>query len=429
MRHTRPAPLDAADRRVRLAGWLLGAALLSPLPAAADGSLVIVGGALADDNREVYGAFLGALQGDGAVVVIPAASGRPARAAAEFARTLEAHGLEAGRVRVFPLAVRDDAGTAEVDESTWADNAWDASRVAELGEPSGFWFTGGDQMRIVQTMRGPEGRESPLLQLVRRRLAEGAVVGGTSAGAAVMSRRMIAGGDSFRALLDPLAASYSSTEDQDSGRLFLDRGLGFIGSGIVDQHFDRKARLGRLVRALAETGETVGYGVDEDTALVVDLSTGTASVAGRGSVTVLDARSARFDFKGEELASQLALSSGGSGTRFQMDPPAMVKAPGKPTRGHEYFGHEVLAGGGMAFSNARLDQALGYDLLDNDASSELSRYSLDDAGRMLVYRFSETPQSQGFWLSLGSVDRYAVSDVRLDIRRTVIRPPGPAAVQ
>jgi hypothetical protein len=48
---------------------------------------------------------------------------------------------------------------------------------------------------------------------------------------------------------------------------------------------------------------------------------------------------------------------------------------------------------------------------------------------IIFYRFSETPQSQGYWLSVGSVDRYAVSDVRLDIRRAAIQSPGPAAVQ
>ena len=66
-----------------------------------------------------------------------------------------------------------------------------------------------------------------------------------------MSRDMIAGGVSFTALLEPLASAYSDSEDQDSGRLFLSRGLGFLPDGLVDQHFDRKARLGRLVRALA----------------------------------------------------------------------------------------------------------------------------------------------------------------------------------
>ena len=204
MRRMEHSPLAAAARRVRLAGWLLASVLLSPLPAVAGGTLVIVGGALADDNQEVYQAFLGALQGDGPVVVIPAASGRPARAAAEFAGNLEAHGLDAGRVTVFPLAVRDDAATGEVDESTWSGNAWEASLVEGLGKPAGFWFTGGDQMRIMQALRSPDGRESPLLELVRQRLADGAVVGGTSAGAAVLSRRMSAGGESFLALLEPL---------------------------------------------------------------------------------------------------------------------------------------------------------------------------------------------------------------------------------
>lgn len=407
----------AGPRRVLLAGGLVAATMFLPVAAQAAGSLVIVGGALGDDNEEVHAAFLDALEGDGPVVVVPAASGRPARSAAEFSRNLQVRGLDAGRVVVFPLAVRDDADTDDVDESAWSDNAWDAALVEGLGQPAGFWFTGGDQMRILQTLRGPEGRESPLLELMRKRLADGAVIGGTSAGAAVMSRSMIAGGDSFRALVEPVTGAYASTEDQDSGRLFLSAGLGFLPTGLVDQHFDRKARLGRLVRALSETGEQAGFGVDEDTALVVDLTAGTATVAGRGTVTLVDARSARFDFSARELASNLEVSIGGRGARFLLDPPGLVGEPGQPTRGREYFGYEPVAGGGMAFANARLDEALGYDLLDNDSSSRLRRYSVDDSGRMLIYLFSETPHSQGYWLKQGAVDRYAVSRVRLDILR------------
>ena len=66
----------------------------------------------------------------------------------------------------------------------------------------------------------------PLLALIRRRLADGAVVGGTSAGAAVMSGVMIAGGDSFTALLEPPAGSYTDIAQQEGGALALAGGLG-----------------------------------------------------------------------------------------------------------------------------------------------------------------------------------------------------------
>jgi hypothetical protein len=68
----------------------------------------------------------------------------------------------------------------------------------------------------------------------------------------------------------------------------------------------------------------------------------------------------------------------------------------------------------MAFANPRLDQALGFDLLDNDAR-RLDRYSIDKRGRVLIYRFSQTNESKGFWRSAGSADRYTISKVRFDI--------------
>jgi cyanophycinase len=399
--------------RALLGAWALG--LLASFPVqAAEGTLLIVGGALEPDNAEVHRALIDALLPSGPLVIVPAASGQPARSAEGFAEDLRAHGLAADRIRVYPLAVRDDSETPDVDESDWARNAWDPERVAKVTNAAGFWFAGGDQMRITQAMLGPDGKESPLLQLVRARLDAGAVVGGSSAGAAVMSRDMIAGGVSFTALLEPLAGAYSDSEDQDSGRLFLSRGLGFLPDGMVDQHFDRKARLGRLARALAATSQARGFGVDEDTALLVHLGEDRARVLGRGSVTLLNASQARFAFGGKDLVTGLQLGLVAPGVSFRLSDFTVIDGAGDATVGKEYFGYAPVNGGGMAFANARLDQALGFDLLDNDART-LDRYSIDAQGRVLVYRFSQTNDSRGYWRSEGSGDRYTVSDVRFDI--------------
>ena len=120
--------------RVRLRAWALAALLLAPA-AHADGTLLIVGGALAEDNAAVHRALIESLPPEGMLVIIPAASGRPARAADDFTQSLVRHGLARERIARFPLAVRDDSATPDVDESTWRDNAWATGHV-ETYEPA-----------------------------------------------------------------------------------------------------------------------------------------------------------------------------------------------------------------------------------------------------------------------------------------------------
>lgn len=401
--------------RAPFGALLLLCLTVSAAPASAGGQLLIVGGALSPDNSGVHQAFVNSLRNNGPVVIIPVASGQPARSALRFSEALVRYGLDASRIEVFPLAVRDDASTEDIDEGQWSENAWNADLLAKFSDAAGFWMTGGDQLRITKALKGEDGQESPLLSLMRERLAAGAVIGGTSAGAAVMSGDMIAGGVSFTALTMPLAETASASEDEDSGRLYLDRGLGFLPTGIVDQHFDRRARLGRLVRALIETGQSKGYGIDEDTALLIDLDSGRSQVLGRGSVTLLDAANAGSNRAEGVLASGVILSLAAPGVVFDLQSFRFLEGQGNPTVGHEYYGHEPMPGGGMALPNPLLHQALGNDLLDNRASSRLDRFSVDGRGQSLVYSFVQTPSSQGYWLSGASGGRYSASAVRFDI--------------
>ena len=382
--------------------------------------MLIVGGALQKENSEVYSALVNSMLPEGPLVIIPAASGRPARSAESFAEDLADHGLASDRVVIFPLAVKDDSKTGDVDESTWSQNAWQEELLTGVRNAAGFWFTGGDQSRITETMVNEEGEESPLLILIRSRLIAGAVVGGSSAGAAIMSHDMIAGGVSFTSLLEPLAESYASIEAQDSGRLYVSKGLGFLPEGIVDQHFDRKARLGRLVRAMAATGQVRGFGIDENTALLIQMDEQVARVLGSGNVTLLDASKASYSFGSPQLARQLSLSVMASGVSFRMGDFLPVEGQGAATLGNEYFGYQPIDGGGMAFANQRLDQSLGFDLLDNSKSREIKRYSIDERGRVLIYHFIKTPNSKGFWRKEGSADRYTISNVRFDILQSSV---------
>ncbi|MGB5290360.1 MAG: hypothetical protein WBN41_02770, partial [Lysobacterales bacterium] len=195
----------------------------------------------------------------------------------------------------------------------------------------------------------------------------------------------------------------------------MSQGLGFMPAGIVDQHFDRKARLGRLVRAMAATGQARAYGVDENTALVINLESDEARVLGSGSVTLINATNAQFGFGKTQLVSGLELSVIAAGASFRLVDFEVVSGQGDATIGNEYYGYAPIQGGGMAFANSRLDQALGYDLLDNENSTRLKRFSVDHEGRILVYIFTQTPGSKGYWRREGSGEHYTLSKVRFDI--------------
>ncbi|WP_078085972.1 cyanophycinase [Microbulbifer mangrovi] len=384
------------------------------------GNLLIVGGALRSDNSRVYQAFIDAVPaGFPNVAIVPAASGRPAHYAHQFSEDLRRHGF-AGDIRVLPIAVKDDPSTASVDESQWVQGGNDQALAESLRDVGGIWFVGGDQTRIASTLLNAKGEDTPVLQAIRAQLSRGAVVGGTSAGAAIMSHTMIAAGDSLSALTLPSVSEYAGMEGQEAGQLLLARGLGFMPVGIVDQHFDRKARLGRLVRALehsAEAGERLGFGVDEDTGLLVNLGNKTLTVLGAGNLVIADARGARFA-TGESAFSatgvQLSVLSDGDSLDWDS---LEVSAKGSKTAGREAFGYRATQGAGMALANQRLDQMLGFSLLDNSEMQILRRYAFDDqTGRGVLFRFRQTDISRGYWhYGSGTKDQYSVVGVMLDI--------------
>lgn len=393
------------------------------------GRLVIAGGAVSRENGDVHGAFLERLPADGRIAVIPAASGEPAQSAQAYIETLAGFGVAPERIAIVRLAVIDDEDTPDIDESAWADHGSAPSEIAQIEGAAGIWFTGGDQVRITATLLTPEGEETPMLQAIRERLAAGATVGGTSAGAAVMSRTMIARGDSLAALTQPLLTADASESQMDGGALMIGEGLGFLPLGVVDQHFDRKARLGRLTRTLMELSPTerIGFGVDEDTALVVDLATGEARVAGVGGVTVLDGRTALASVRRDRFSvTGLRLGHLATGDRLRLADLSITPAEGReridPAQG--YYTHPAQSGAGMALPNDGLEDALGVELVDNRVSDRLERVSFDGEGRGVRYVFEETADTWGAYGDDPSgAGRYTVSGIVFSIEavRVLIR--------
>lgn len=256
-----------ATRRRLLAG--LGAlAGLGPLtsaslaakgsaPAPRHGRIIAIGGA--EDrmqDRLILRRFIELSGGPSAdIVLLTAASNDPVATFAAYAPVFQALGV-------------DRCSMVDARERGQAD---DPVLAARLLQADGIFMTGGDQRRLMASIGG-----SAFARSMREAFTvHGACIAGTSAGAAALSRWMLAEG------------STPWLPEKDAAR--LDDGLGLVPNAIIDQHFSERRRLGRLMSVLAEQPERVGVGIDEDTALVIERGRG-VEVVGRGVVTVLDGR-------------------------------------------------------------------------------------------------------------------------------------------
>lgn len=173
--------------------------------------------------------------------------------------------LEAGRVDTLDFQSRADGEREDFLEV--------------LQACTGVFITGGNQLRLSTIIGG-----TPAAKLIRLRNADGIPVGGTSAGASILSEHMIAFG------------SEGGSPRADS--VNLAPGFGLTNRFIIDQHFRQRDRLGRLTAALAYNPFAVGIGLDEDTAAFI-APDNTVEVEGSGAITVVDASSMSFSSMSE----------------------------------------------------------------------------------------------------------------------------------
>jgi len=382
------------------------------------GSLVIVGGALRADNDAVYDAFIERAGGveDAIIGIVPAASGNPDKYAKLFIEDMVSRGLDASQVVVLPLAVKDDSKTPDFDESTWKDNGNNADVVKMVEPLTGVWFVGGDQLRITDVLINKDGSNTTVLNAIWKVYRDGGVIGGSSAGAAIMSELMIAGGDSLSALRHGYTEDYdtASMDYQNEGGLVVTNGLGFFDQGIVDQHFDRKARLGRLVVTAYDNKDKwhYAYGVEENTAMIYDAATNQVSVAGTGGVVVLDVSKAAKDkgYTGLKVSYLEGFDLYDLGTnKAIMDPDKYT------TIGYEYMFTEETLWGGPVSPNQRFRDFIAFELIDNEAKKEISTYLMDEQQTGYEFIFSKAADTEGYWGQSGAADLYSFENVALDI--------------
>ena len=227
-----------------------------PLPDSPRGWIVPIGGKILDD--EILDRFVELSGGATAsIAIIPTASNEPDMGT-YYERLFAKHGVENAKSLRFERR-------SDCDDKDWL--GW-------LGDASGIFFTGGNQLKLSATLGG-----TPVAKLVRQRNAAGVHVAGTSAGAAFLSEHMIAYGE--------------DGASPHAGMVTMCAGLGLTNRVIIDQHFRERERLGRLLTALAYNPFAIGLGVDEDTAAFIRPDD-VVEAHGSGTITVVDPTDVQF---------------------------------------------------------------------------------------------------------------------------------------
>jgi cyanophycinase len=283
---------------VILCGFIYNRNVVTKRSGEVKGRLLIVGGALESGNKEVYEKFIHMAGGreNSFIGIISTASSDPIETAAEFKDELvRTYGVPKENVKFIPIYYD------ELSENLKTDVNEDGC-LKIIKDCTGLWFTGGDQRRIVRSLYNKNKTNSRILSEIYKIYEKGAVIAGTSAGAAVMSSIMIAGGDNKNALMNLEISNFEELPQDDSVTLSVGRGLGLFTYGIIDQHFSERDRLGRLIAACCKIKTVeLGFGIDENTAMAVDNSRGFIEVIGEGGVTVVDIRSASVDLTNKKL--------------------------------------------------------------------------------------------------------------------------------
>jgi cyanophycinase len=263
-----------------------------------DGSVIIIGGA--EDkvrDRVILSRFVTLAGGrDATIAVISTASSLGQEAGDRYRQVFGELGV--AKVRTIHAITRPQAN--------------DETAALAIRDATGIFMTGGNQLRLSSTIGGTR-----LADAVLDQFRQGAVVAGTSAGASAMSSHMIAFGASGATPKHRMAQ--------------IAAGLGVLPGVIVDQHFQQRNRLGRLLSLIAQNPSLLGLCVDEDTAGVVGPDH-VMEVIGRGSITVVDGAQSETDaweVHGHRplMISGVVLHSLPAGYRFDLRRRERVMAP------------------------------------------------------------------------------------------------------
>lgn len=236
-----------------------------------NGNLIIIGGAEDKEGRkEILKKVCNCLdKKNDILLVVTVATEYPKEAARKYKKVFNELGVK--NISILDISSREDS--------------YKEQNVSKIEEASLIFFTGGDQLRITSLLGG-----TPIYEALKKAGVKGKYIVGTSAGASVMSDTMIVEG-----------------EDDESPRkctLKMSPGIGYIENVIIDQHFAQRGRIGRLLTGIAQNPESLGIGIDENTAIIVNKE-GIVEVIGEGAVYFIDGSNISYTNVSEQNSNEV----------------------------------------------------------------------------------------------------------------------------
>ncbi len=221
------------------------------------GKLLIIGGGYKPDDMVDKMIHESGLDKGGYGVILPMASEQPDTEIVETRNDFLRRGFD----RMFGMQCPKGVAVSQ-------------ARIDSIRNAKLIFISGGDQSRFMDAVKG-----TPLYDVIHEVYNRGGMICGTSAGAAVQSRKMITGNE----LKYPDGSGNFLT--MEARNVEVTEGLGFLEEAIIDQHFIKRKRLNRLISVCIENPENVGVGIDESTCIYVE--NGMATVIGTNQVVVI----------------------------------------------------------------------------------------------------------------------------------------------
>ena len=403
---------------------------LLPVTGYSAGPLILVGGGLKDDNTAIYQRLIQLAGGNGQarIGVITAASipesDDPDAGTADAANSKANGEFYAQLLETYGAA---DAQWIPIDLDQISNNS-NPQVVAQINSMTGFFFGGGDQSRLTQTLQTATRADSPALAAIRARHNAGAVLAGTSAGTAIMVQGpMVTGGESY----DGLRYGVYTSPGGDDLSYDMQGGFGFFNYGLLDTHFSERGRQGRIVRLADHTQVPFAFGVDENTALLVQnnatLGQVEMEVIGENGVFIFDLRNkergtgssyALYDVLGSYLTA---------GDRYRPVTGQFVIASGKTSlRGRERYSAamtvttDIFSSPNNSGANGRRKPRefvkVSADLFDSRVTSTLVR-TYETSPRFRVDLFKSTQfDSHGYQGTVGGKSMLSYLRLLMDFR-------------
>lgn len=260
------------------------------------GHLVIIGGVHTTETSKKFVELAGG--NNAKIIIIPNAGSNPIKNSELHKKEFEELGAKAD----YLLFTRE---TADAD-----------SNIKKMSWANAVYFLGGDQSDLTRDMLGTK-----LLQKVYDIYNNGGVVGGSSAGAAVMSEVMITGNE----LLNK--DSTSAFISIQKGNIETEKGFGFLKNAIIDQHFLKRKRHNRLISLMCEYPYLLGIAIDESTAIVV-YPDDTFQVIGDNQVVVYDpttSKNVKTDVRGNFGITDMKIHLLINGDKFDMKSKSVIE--------------------------------------------------------------------------------------------------------